>query len=223
MIFDQRTISILKNFTLINPSLLFKEGSVISTISPTKTIFARATVPNVFEKRCAIYDLNKVLGGLSLVENPDITFDNSSIVITDTKSGSFSRIFYASENTISAIPPDKEVALKSRDIQIQLSEANFKNIIKAAGTYGLSDIVFSGEDGVIHLSTRDINNPQSNVFDIALGQTTKKFEIIFKLDNFIKLLSSDYNVYISKNFTSLFEGNKLEYYLAVDKNSTFID
>ena len=38
------TLNVLKNFAKINPSIVIAEGNVLKTISPSKTIMAKATV-----------------------------------------------------------------------------------------------------------------------------------------------------------------------------------
>ena len=38
------TVNVLKNFAKINPSIVVQEGNVLKTISPSKTIMARANV-----------------------------------------------------------------------------------------------------------------------------------------------------------------------------------
>ena len=58
---SDETINILKNFSSINQSLLFKQGNVLKTISGLKTIFAEVTIQENFPKEFAIYDLNKFL------------------------------------------------------------------------------------------------------------------------------------------------------------------
>ena len=44
MKFSTDTLSVLKNFSTINPSIVFKPGSVVRTISPQKTVMAAATI-----------------------------------------------------------------------------------------------------------------------------------------------------------------------------------
>ena len=63
---SDKTISVLKNFSSINQSILFKEGSKLRTISVMKNILAEATVTEEFMKDFGIYDLNQFLNGLSL-------------------------------------------------------------------------------------------------------------------------------------------------------------
>ena len=63
------TLSLLKNFSSINQSILFKEGSKLRTISVMKNILAEATVNEEFARDFGIYDLNQFLNGLSLHQN----------------------------------------------------------------------------------------------------------------------------------------------------------
>ena len=60
------TVNILKNFSNINQSLLFKEGKKLRTISVMKNILAEVEVTEDFPKDFGIYDLNQFLNGLSL-------------------------------------------------------------------------------------------------------------------------------------------------------------
>lgn len=41
---DTRTTQILKNFASINPSIMFKPGNRLATISAGKTVMARANI-----------------------------------------------------------------------------------------------------------------------------------------------------------------------------------
>ena len=40
MKFSERTLTVLKNFATINPSIVFNPGKTLRTISPTKTVMA---------------------------------------------------------------------------------------------------------------------------------------------------------------------------------------
>jgi len=80
------TITVLKNFSSINQSILVKSGSKLRTISVMKNILAEADVKETFARDFAIYDLNQFLNGLSLHQDPDLNFTNESyIVISEGK------------------------------------------------------------------------------------------------------------------------------------------
>ena len=96
---SDKTISVLKNFSSINQSILFKEGSKLRTISVMKNILAEATVTEEFMKDFGIYDLNQFLNGLSLHQKPELDFANDGyVVIREGKMRS--KYFFADPNVI---------------------------------------------------------------------------------------------------------------------------
>ena len=54
---SESTLSLLKNFSTINQSILFKQGTKLRTISVMKNILAEATVSEELPKDFGIYDL----------------------------------------------------------------------------------------------------------------------------------------------------------------------
>ena len=63
---SESTLSLLKNFSTINQSILFKQGNRLRTISVMKNILAEATIGEDLPKDFGIYDLNQFLNGLAL-------------------------------------------------------------------------------------------------------------------------------------------------------------
>ena len=63
---SEQTVSLLKNFAGINQNIQFKAGNKLQTISAQKNILVDAEVPELFPSDFAIYDLNKMLGVMSL-------------------------------------------------------------------------------------------------------------------------------------------------------------
>ena len=62
---SESTVNLLKNFSSINQSILFKAGNKLRTISVMKNILVEANVAEEFDKDFGIYDLNQFLNGLS--------------------------------------------------------------------------------------------------------------------------------------------------------------
>jgi len=71
---SENTVEVLKNFSTINPSLSFRQGNVLRTVSPQKNILASSVVEETFPVDFAIYELNQFLGLNSIFENGDISF-----------------------------------------------------------------------------------------------------------------------------------------------------
>ena len=188
---SDKTISLLKNFSSINQSILFKEGNKLRTISVMKNILAEATVSEEFSKDFGVYDLNQFLNGLSLHRNPELDFKNDGyVVISEGKMRS--KYFFADPNVI-VTPPDKDITLPSEDICFELSTEQLDKLLKAAAVYQLPDISAVGEGGVIKLLVKDKKNDTSNDFAIVVGETTDEFEFHFKVEN-IKVLPGTYEV-----------------------------
>src|SRR6056300_1384075 len=117
MKFSENTLSVLKNFSGINPSILFKEGNTIRTISPQKTIMAEATIVDKIEGQAAVYDLSRFLSTLSLLDSPDVEFGSDKFIIRSNRSRV--NYTYASENMI-IVPPSKGVQLPSVEVSVKV-------------------------------------------------------------------------------------------------------
>ena len=217
---SDKTISVLKNFSSINQSILFKEGSKLRTISVMKNILAEATVTEEFATDFGIYDLNQFLNGLSLHSSPELDFANDGYVVI-REGRSRSKYFFADPNVI-VTPPDKVITLPSEDVCFELSTDQLDKLLKAAAVYQLPDISAVGEAGVIKLVVRDKKNDTSNNHEIIVGETDAEFVFNFKVEN-IKVLPGTYEVVVSQKLLSRFtsKNHDLIYYIALEPDSTF--
>jgi hypothetical protein len=214
---DTNTINVLKNYAKINPSIIIQEGNVLKTISPSKTIMAKCTVTTNFDKKFAIYDLNRFLSILSVFDNPDISLGDNNLSIADNTKKQ--RYNYADENTITKIP-EREISLPSVDVRFTLKNEHLKEVERAAGVLSIPEIHLSGEDGNINLKAADSKVSGGDVFSINVGNTDKTFNAIFKIEN-LKIIPGDYEVSICSRGISHFAGKESEYWIAVESNSTF--
>jgi len=217
---SDKTISVLKNFSSINQSILFKEGNKLRTISVMKNILAEATVSEDFSKDFGIYDLNQFLNGLSLHSSPELDFANDGYVVI-REGRSRSKYFFADPNVI-VTPPDKAITLPSEDVCFELSTDQLDKLLKAAAVYQLPDISAVGEAGVVKLVVRDKKNDTSNNHEIVVGETDSEFVFNFKVEN-IKVLPGTYEVVVSQKLLSRFtsKNHDLTYYIALEPDSTF--
>jgi hypothetical protein len=217
---SDNTLSLLKNFSSINQSILFKKGNKLRTISVMKNILAEATISEELPKDFGIYDLNQFLNGLGLHQSPELDFANDGyIVIREGKSRS--KYFFADPNVI-ITPPDKAINLPSEDVCFELSTEQLDKLLKAAAVYQLPDVSAVGESGVVKLVVRDKKNETSNDFSIVVGETDSEFIFNFKVEN-IKILPGTYEVVVSQKLLSRFtsKNHDLCYYIALEPDSTF--
>tara|TARA_R100000406_G_scaffold68675_2_gene49084 strand:+ start:723 stop:1403 length:681 start_codon:yes stop_codon:yes gene_type:complete len=217
---SEKTISLLKNFSGINQSILFKEGNKLRTISVMKNILAEVQVDEEFERDFGIYDLNQFLNSMSLFKDPQLDFKNESYV-TIREGNTRSKYFFADPAVI-VTPPDKSITLPSEDVAFSLNTQQLDKLLKAAAVYGVPDLSVVGEAGVIKLVVRDKKNDTSNDFNIVVGETNDTFTLNFKVEN-IKVLPGAYDVVISRKLLSRFqsEDKNLTYYIALEPDSTY--
>jgi hypothetical protein len=217
---SESTVGLLKNFSSINQSILFKQGSKLRSISVMKNILVEANVAEEFPKDFGIYDLNQFLNGLSLHSSPDLDFERDQyVVIKEGKSRS--KYFFADPSVIVA-PPEKEITLPSEDVCFELTSQQLEKLKKAASVYQLPDVSAIGENGVIKLVSRDKKNDTSNDFSIIVGETDTDFVFNFKEEN-LKIIPGNYNVVVSSKLLSRFSNQNydVQYYIALEPDSTF--
>ena len=218
------TLSLLKNFSTINQSILFKQGTKLRTISVMKNILAEATVSEEIPKDFGIYDLGQFLNGLSLHNSPELDFqEDNHVVIKEGRSRS--KYFFADPQVI-VTPPEKEMTLPSEDVSFELSTDQLDKLLKAAAIYQLPDLAVVGGNGVVKIVVRDKKNDTSNDFAITVGETSnyfcKNFSFNFKVEN-IKILPGNYEVVVSQKLLSRFtsKNQDLTYFIALEPDSTF--
>ena len=217
---SDKTLTLLKNFSSINQSILFKEGNSLRTISVMKNILAEATIEEELPKDFGIYDLNQFLNGLNLHQNAELDFQNDGYVVI--KEGrSRSKYFFADPNVI-VTPPDKDIVLPSEDVCFLLDTKELDKLLKAAAVYQLPDLSVVGESGVVKLVVRDKKNDTSNDFSVVVGETDEVFTFNFKVEN-IKIIPGSYEVVISSKLLSRFKntGFDVTYHIALEPDSTF--
>ena len=215
------TISILKNFSSINQSIIVGEGNTLRTISVMKNILAEATVEESFPRSFAIYDLNEFLNGLSLHDEYTLDFSNDTFVVI--REGRRRVNYHFADPEVIVSPPDKKLELPSKDVCFQLDHSQLLQLVKAASVYKLPDLSVVGEEGVISLVVRDKKNDSSNIFSVDVGESDLDFCFNFKVENTNKILPGNYEVVISQKLLAEFTGTKngVHYWIALEPDSSF--
>ena len=219
MFLSTETVSLLKNFSTINQSLLIKAGKSLRTMSAMKNILAEAEITEEFSRDVAIYDLNQFLNCLSLIPGAEILLEESSIVITD---GDNSIEYRYSDPSVITAPPDKELTLPSEDVCVVLTEEHLETVKKAAAVLQIPDVSLVGDGNNIYLTVRDKKNSGSNSYKIVVGETASVFQFNLKVEN-LKLQNGDYDVIVSSKNLAKFQSHSrpVTYFVALEPDSTY--
>ena len=120
-------------------------------------------------------------------------------------------------------PPEKDITFPDAEINFELSQDQFRKTINAANTLGLPEVIVEGDGLDIQLVVSDTGNVSSDIFSTKVGATEKIFRMIFKTENLNKIMEGAYNVSLSSKRISHFkrEGDSLQYWIALEQNSTY--
>lgn len=217
------TLQVLKNFSGINPNIMFREGNTLRTVNEAKNIIAHADLTESFPKSFGIYDLNEFIGVLSLVDTPRLKFNDEYVTVGDSTGRSKVKYFFSAEETLT-LPPEK-VKMPEAEVKFLLTNDTLNKLKRAASTLGHEEVSISGKDGVLSLSVVDQKNSTSNQYSIDIDgefNQDSTFNIILNIGN-LKILPGDYNVEVSSKLISQFSHTELpvKYWIAFEKTSKF--
>jgi len=218
---SESTVTFLKNYATINQSLEFREGDTLKTVSPLNTILASVKITENFPKNFPIYELNRFLGTINLFDNPELEFGENSVKISDGKR--YAEYRYCGSSSMFQTPPEKDITFPDAEVKFSMETEDFKQVVNAANTLGLPEIVVEGDSKEIRLVVSDTGNVSSDIFSIKVGETDKTFRMVFKTENLTKVMEGSYDIELSSKRISKFKRktDTLTYWIALEQNSTY--
>jgi hypothetical protein len=183
---------------------------------------AHADVAEDFPQDFAIYQLNEFIGVLSTMNNPDLTFNDKYIMLSQ-ENGACTKYFYAEPSVV--VAPEKDITMPSEDINFTLLEKQYDDLLKMSSILQLNDILVKGcpKSNGIYLAVTNKKNDTSNDYSVKVGEgVTEPFKMYFKTEN-LKMVIGDYDVNISSKGISHFKNKKdnLEYWIALEPDSKY--
>ena len=219
---SNKTLDVLKNFSEINQSILIKKGKKLKTVSTLKNILAHAEVEEDFPQDFAIYQLNEFIGVLTTMNNPDLTFNDKHVKLSQ-ENGACTKYFYAEPSVV--VAPEKDINMPSEDINFSLSEKQYNDLLKMSSILQLNDILVKGctKSNKIFLAVTNKKNDTSNDYSLEVGEGVgEPFKMYFKTEN-LKMVAGDYDVNISSKGISHFKNknSSLDYWIALEPDSKY--
>lgn len=218
---SQNTLNVLKNFASINGNLVVNEGNVIRTMSVSKSVYAVATLEESFPSSFGIYDLNEFLSVMSLVDEPSLEISDKSVRISGNTRSEGVTYFFADSSILSA--PTKDVKMPEVDVKININTNDLSKLIKAASVLGHTELCFKGENGRVIATISDTKNSTANTYSFTLLEDSSllnEFSFNINISN-LKLIQGEYKVSFSKLGISNWKSDKIEYFIALEKSSSF--
>lgn len=211
------TVGILKNFTTINGSILFREGNVLTTIHPQKQIAAMATVEDEFPKEVAIYDLSQFLGVLSLFDkNVELSFGERQVTVTSGNQ----RVFYtyAEPEMIKSAPAKIEIPFPPDAFEFDLPASLLKTLVNSLSVLGHSQVSITGDGTDVYIGSYS-KDASASSYKTKVGESDHVFNVVISAEN-LRMIPKDYKVTVSKACTR-FVSEGLVYWLVNSHDSKF--
>lgn len=222
---SEQTLTVLKNFSGINPNLVFRKGNELKTISVAKNILSKVTIAETIPDEFGIYDLPEFLSVMSMFDKPDLTVSSQSVKVADGAQS----LTYNCSPLDNLVTPSKDITMPTAEIEFTLTEADLNKVIKAASVMGYSELQVCGDAGTknVYLKVTDSKNMSSNKFELNLGtenvvRPDNAFSMVFN-PSLLKLIPGDYRVKLSSKLISNFKNTSsdIQYWIALERNSVF--
>lgn len=211
---SEQTIEILKNYATLNPALQFRKGSVLTTITPTKTVLAISRVVESFPFDFIIGDLNKFLSKLTLYKDAELEFETNRVIIKSPDGRRTDSINFVSPKVVT-LPPDKKLSI-TPEHEFELSQEDLQWQRKSAGISGSVHMIIRGDGKKVYLQSTDMKDDSSDLSSTEIGTTADTFRYVIKLENW-KILDGSYRIKLSKGLSKFEHKDKsVEYYVAVE-------
>lgn len=203
MKFSSETVNILKNFSTINPSIVFRQGTKQTTMSTGKTVVAMADLTEDMPHKFAIYDLSKFLTVLSMFKDPSVSVDTRHAIIKSDDS----KIQYNFTDP-SLMIEAPENGLKPLEVlaEFTISNERVQSLLKAAAVLSSQDVMFYAEDGKLFVKAFNQGDSSSDKYEIELGEADSDFNVLVKIEN-LKLLPAEYNVKVTSKYVQFSASN----------------
>ena len=216
---SKRTVSLLKNLSSINQNILIRAGKELTTITREKHIVARMDVEETFPVEFGIYELNSFLASLSLFNEPELTFEDKYVQISEKGQKRGGIKYYYSSPAVLVYNQRQIQFPPSPDFTFELTEEQLGKAQKAAAVLGVSDLVIAGDEEGISLIVYDKKRKVANDFEIQISDKPhEEFKVNLRQDN-LKMIAGDYSVAVYKMGMVAFTSNDgtVQYGVAMER------
>ncbi len=229
MKFSSDTMKILKNYTTINSSGVFKAGNKIRTMSSEKNIWSMAEIKEEIPRDFIICDLSTFLAMISCVDDDyEINFKEKNLEIVSSK-GLF-EFFYIAEKSVNGTNLVTVPFTNSPEVEklytFDISGEEFQTMMKAISVTSAPTLSFLCNGKDVIMKANDRKNETSNSYRKKIGEFDQEFKIICRVDN-LKIIPEDYQISICRSVKKansaaikfISKNRKLEYFIATEEGT----
>src|SRR5690606_21713633 len=152
-----------------------------------------ADIPDEIPQDFAVHDLPKFLSMFSILNDPEITFEDSYIIFKSGKKKAKFR--YVAPRMIERDETffDREIRLPSIDFSCEIDKQTLKSITEAAAMFEAPQIALQSDGKNVLMTTYNVKDPKSDKMEIEISESDHKFNLIMDL-SVLQFLKRDYQV-----------------------------
>lgn len=215
----KETLSVMKNFAAINPSLRLTPGNFIMTKSVNGVAYAEATIADEIDSELNIYDLPNFLSILGqLGEGSEINLSNGEIVIQNGRA----KVNLPDAESSVIVVPKQRLRMPPADVEFDLKAEDLAEILKISRAVGADRIAISNRDDHIVIdafAVEDGDNARTRYsLTVCPYEGTNNFSFVINLEN-VSVVIADYKINISSKGAAQFQGINTAYVFVLETSS----
>lgn len=215
----KETLSVMKNFAAINPSLRLTPGNFIMTKSVNGVAYAEATIADEIDTELNIYDLPNFLSILGqLGEGSEISLSNGDIVIQNGRA----KVNLPDAESAVIVVPKQRLRMPPADVEFDMKAEDLAEILKISRAVGADRIAITSRNGYISIdafAVEDGENARTRYsLTVCPYEGTNNFSFVINLEN-VSVVVSDYKINISSKGAAQFQGLNTSYVFVLETSS----
>ncbi|QSJ03436.1 hypothetical protein [Aeromonas phage vB_AsM_ZHF] len=215
----KETLSVMKNFAAINPSLRLTPGNFIMTKSVNGVAYAEATIADEIDSELNIYDLPNFLSILGqLGEGSEINLSNGEIVIQNGRA----KVNLPDAESSVIVVPKQRLRMPPADVEFDLKAEDLAEILKISRAVGADRIAITNRDDHIVIdafAVEDGDNARTRYsLTVCPYEGTNNFSFVINLEN-VSVVVADYKINISSKGAAQFQGINTAYVFVLETSS----
>jgi hypothetical protein len=216
---SKRAISVIENFSKINPSILFRAGDVLRTVSIHTDVFGVAKLDINIPDQFGIGDVSRFLNVIRLYEDPLLNIVDGKTLVIKGKGTKKFKYTLAPEKTIATLRDDWKGPDLERIAQFNLTGQDLIALRKNISVAGLTEVAFNSDGTRLFVEGKKAANPTTDIYssEIEVNRSTfshTPFNIVFVDRKINNMIDSDYKVTVMPTIVRFESTADFEYYIA---------
>lgn len=231
VVLSNETLNIFKKAYEINQSLkIIKDSGLIQTKSENNCVAMMTEIEETLPRDVCIYDMREFISVINIIEEPILDFSNAKFITIKSKDGLQKLRYQEANPSLISSYFEKPPKVPEIDIEVLVTEQQFKTILRAATTMKLEYIGFQSDGEKMFFTAFNKNDGDENTtnnFNIEVGESDKVFNMFYSLEKQnLRVLEGEGDCLFQisqKKISKVETSSEKQFWLTMDVKSKFGD